>query len=76
MTDYLYTPPSFLSGLARSIDIGGAYTRYNFSRDGHDADANAMAADVEAVARLIRDALGQLEQAVEAGQQATQPRLF
>ncbi|MDQ2686767.1 MAG: hypothetical protein M3Y28_02760 [Armatimonadota bacterium] len=41
----LYAAPSFLEGLARSIDIGDTLTEYNYSETGQAADQRALRAD-------------------------------
>lgn len=76
MTDYLFTRPSFLSGMARSLDLAGVYTRYNVSRDGDEADRRALAADVAALGADFRLVLAELDHQIESGEIATQPPLF
>ena len=41
----LYAVPSWLSGAARALDMGGTFDRYNFSRTGTEADRRAIASD-------------------------------
>jgi hypothetical protein len=36
---YLFSNPSFLSGIARTLDIGGHFDFYNFSKSSEQADA-------------------------------------
>lgn len=51
MSDFLFVTPSFLRGMARTLDFGGilAHASYNQSEDGPTADAWAIANDWYAV---------------------------
>ncbi|HEX9990764.1 MAG TPA: hypothetical protein VGE45_20090 [Chloroflexia bacterium] len=63
MSDYsaiLFAHPSFLSGLARALDIGGTLTEYNKSVSVHQADMLALRADWMAVGEDIRAALREI----------------
>lgn len=40
-TDFLFVRPSFVSGLARTLDFWGVLNAYNWSRTGEEADARA-----------------------------------
>lgn len=42
---YLFANPSFLSGIARTIDLGGHFDAYNFSRTPEEADIEEIADD-------------------------------
>lgn len=42
---YLFDNPSFLSGVARALDIGGHYDAYNFSRTPEEADISELTDD-------------------------------
>ncbi len=44
-SDFLFARPSFLSGLARSLDIFGHYDEYNLSRSEQEADYRALLCD-------------------------------
>lgn len=59
MSDFLFASPSFLSGMARTIDLGAAlnWNSYNMSRTGEEADIRAIAQDWKAVGRDLRRAL-------------------
>jgi hypothetical protein len=46
---FLFARPSYLSGVARTLDIGGSFNAYNESPDAQSADANALASDWKAV---------------------------
>ena len=41
-TDFLFATPSFLSGAARVLDIGGTFDSYNSSESTEEADARAF----------------------------------
>lgn len=45
MTDFLFAQPSWLSGAARTLDLGGTFDRYNVSPSPEEADARAIAND-------------------------------
>ncbi len=55
-SDFLYARPSFLSGLARLLDIFGTFDQYNRSRDGRIADARALYCDWHVVGWDLLDA--------------------
>lgn len=56
-TEYLFARPSFLSGAARVLDLGGTFDEYNTSRTGDDADARALSNDWIVVGEAMRDAI-------------------
>lgn len=56
-TDYLYARPSFLHGMARTLDLWGALDPYNWSPTPHTADANALAVDWGVVGQDLADAM-------------------
>ena len=45
----LYATPSFLEGMARTLDLGGTFTDYNTSRCAAEADFLALRSDWRAV---------------------------
>ena len=55
-TDFLFARPSFLSGMARVLDLFGVFDSYNESRSTEEADARAMYADWRVVGQDIYDA--------------------
>lgn len=57
MSDFLYARPSFLSGVARTLDISGGFDEYNDSPDEATADAVAMLADWRAAGFSISESL-------------------
>ena len=48
-TDTLFAHPSFVSGAARVLDLGGTFDGYNRSRSEEDADMRALQGDWAAV---------------------------
>ena len=42
---YLFANPSFLSGIARTLDLGGHYDAYNFSLTTEEADEKEILDD-------------------------------
>jgi len=56
-TDFLFAQPSFLSGLARLLDLFGVFDSYNQSRTPEEADAKAMYADWRVTGQDIFDAV-------------------
>lgn len=58
----LYATPSFLEGVARSMDIGDTLTEYNGSESGTEADARALRSDWQAVGDDLRQAIARYRQ--------------
>ena len=52
-TLFLSSIPSFISGCARLLDIGGVYDIYNENRDGNAADVRAIYSDFRMVGRIF-----------------------
>lgn len=70
MSDYatfLFARPSFLEGIGRLVDFGGALDQYNTSLTPEQADIIAMRMDWEAVGEDLRHAIEQYEH--EVGEQ-------
>jgi len=42
---FLFAMPSYMSGAARILDMGGTFDEYNSSRTPEEADAKALYAD-------------------------------
>ncbi len=61
MSDYLFAQPSFLTGIARSVDLGGVFDSYNESATPEQADARAARADWKAVGREMRSAIDRVK---------------
>jgi hypothetical protein len=57
MSDYLFATPSFLSGAARALDLGGVFDGYNISPSPEVANARGLVADWLAVASHLCGAL-------------------
>ena len=55
--DYLFAAPSFLSGIARTLDVGGTFDDYNGSPTPEIADARAAWLDWLAVGASVRAAM-------------------
>ncbi|MCB1201326.1 MAG: hypothetical protein KDK41_11835 [Leptospiraceae bacterium] len=63
MSDYLFAEESFLTGLARVLDIGGTFNQYNTAPSEELADGIAIASDWQAVGKDIQAGINQYEQA-------------
>ena len=59
MSDFLFASPSFLSGFARTLDMGATLNRYsyNFSATPVEADLRAIAHDWAAVGKDLHKAM-------------------
>lgn len=69
-TDFLVQQPSFLNGMARSIDLFADFTDYNSSLSEIEADQLALKTDWEAVLGDLWDAY--LNAREERGKEAEQ----
>ena len=56
-TDFLVARPSFLSGVARLLDLWGGFDGYNVSRDGRSADEMALNADWRVIGQDLEIAI-------------------
>ncbi len=56
MTDFLFAMPSFLSGFASAIDLGGTLHHPNVLRSTEEADLMALRSDWIAIGKDIRGA--------------------
>lgn len=61
MTDYLFSQPSFISGIARTLDIFGTYNSYNMSATPEEADCKAIYSDLTAVGLDMKKAVSVIE---------------
>lgn len=59
-SDYLFARPSFIEGVGRIVDLGGALNTYNKSRTPEEADARAVYEDWKALGHDVKLALEQL----------------
>jgi hypothetical protein len=64
-SDFLFTTPSPLSGVARFFDFAGAFDSYNGSATPAEADAKAIYADWAVVGEDLRSSMSQLEEEEE-----------
>lgn len=62
-TTALFARPSFLSGAARLLDLGGTFDRYNRSPDAATADLDALRRDALATIADCRRAFELLAEA-------------
>lgn len=60
MTDILFAMPSFLSGVASVLDLGGTLDQPNISRSEEEADMMALRSDMIVVGKDIRKAAADL----------------
>ena len=60
-SDFLFSRPSPLFGVARFFDFSGTFDEYNESASGDEADAKAMYADWCAVGESFRSSISDLE---------------
>jgi hypothetical protein len=56
-TDELFAQPSFLSGAARVLDLGGTFDQYNTCATPEDADLRALRGDWITVGRDMQEAI-------------------
>lgn len=60
---YLFAGPSFVEGVGRLLDFGGALSQYNYAHSPEEADQMALTMDWEAVGREITTATRSLDPA-------------
>ncbi len=65
-TCFLFAEPSFFSGMAAVMDIGGSLPMYNISESGAEADERALASDWAVVGSHILSAAKVLEEETKA----------
>lgn len=68
-SDFLFAMPSFCSGVARTVDLGGTFDAYNDSPSTEEADRRAIASDWRAVGYDLKHAMTEFD-----GQTASQSR--
>lgn len=59
-SDYLFATPSFVTGAARSLDLGAVFDEYNTSPTGAAADAIALTLDWLTVGDALIDAADEM----------------
>ncbi len=62
-TTRLFSPPSFLEGMARVLDLGGTFDQYNVSASGEEADRQALESDWNAIGADMYDAIARFQAA-------------
>lgn len=60
-SDFLFSEPSYLSGVARTLDLWGQYDEYNKSLSTAEADQRALASDWIAVGQDLQCAMEELD---------------
>lgn len=60
-SDFLFAQPSFVTGVARLLDLYGTFDQYNMSSTVVEADHKAIAADWFCVGQDMQVALEQYE---------------
>lgn len=63
-TDFLFVQPSFLNGMARTLDIYATLTEYNKRTTEEEADARAFAKDAQAIREDMSKAFAEFEEEV------------
>ena len=61
---FLFAFPSWLSGMARLLDIGGQFDEYNQSRTPAEADARALYSDFRVVGDDVMAAIREFHKAI------------
>lgn len=56
-TDFLYSVPSFLSGMGTVVNLGGNYFEFNTSESSNEADRLAIANDFCLVGQDLQSAI-------------------
>ena len=71
MGDFLFARPSFVTGVARILDIGGTLQEYNTSRTPEEADTRALRADFVAVGADLLEAMNNVSEEEETPKSAS-----
>ena len=61
-TSFLFAQPSFVEGIARSLDLGGTLQEYNGSFSPEQADATALHMDWQAIGKDLRAAINEVSE--------------
>ena len=56
-TDFLFSEPGFVEGMAHVFDVGGTFTSYNVSKSDKEADYKALKSDWGIVGQDIQKAV-------------------
>jgi hypothetical protein len=62
----LFAHPSYLSGAARLVDLGGVFDKYNQSQNEQQADGRAMASDWFSVGNDLRTAMRRMRHELQS----------
>ena len=65
-SDYLFAQPSFLTGMARSTDLFGQFTDYNYSETLEEVDVRALMHDAQAIRQDMGAAMRELKASIKA----------
>jgi hypothetical protein len=68
ITTFLFSTPSFASGVARLLDFNGTFDVYNRSRTEEEADAHAMLSDWLTVGNDLSNAIASFSQELRVEQ--------
>lgn len=60
-SDFLFVRPSLFHGLARTLDLWGALSLYNWSRSGEESDARGIWLDWAQIDADLNAAIGQFK---------------
>ncbi len=63
LTFRLFARPSFLEGVGRLLDTSASFQTYNYSKNGAEADYDAIASDWHMVGEDIRSAIAAYDKA-------------
>lgn len=61
-TDFLFAMPSFVTGIAATLDVGSTFTVYNDSDSISEADVRALKSDWAMIGKDIFNAMRNYEQ--------------
>jgi hypothetical protein len=61
-SDFLFAVPTVLSGVARTLDLGGTFDSYNASTTELEADRKAIAVDWKAVGSDLTKAMREFDE--------------
>jgi hypothetical protein len=62
----LFAQPSFLSGTARLVDLGGVFDKYNRSKTEEQADGRALASDWLSIGGDLQTALQRMRHELQS----------
>jgi hypothetical protein len=62
----LFAHPSFMSGAARLVDLGGVFDKYNRSQTEEQADGRALTSDWSSVGYDLRTAVQRMNRELQS----------